>query len=116
MDKYKLALLGEAGAVGLARGLRIVYGDVFQESEENEMKHLQYFRRFRRSYLERPIETALTLVAVISRLGGRGFSMFLLRKAEEGAINFYLTRFGDSDEVKWILEDERRHLRLANTF
>ncbi|MEM0092693.1 MAG: hypothetical protein QXS44_05890 [Saccharolobus sp.] len=54
MDKYTLALLGEAAAAGLDRGFSIRYS-IFKEYYNNEKQHWEYFRKYKKSILEKPI-------------------------------------------------------------
>ncbi|QXJ34428.1 ferritin family protein [Saccharolobus shibatae] len=113
MDKYKLALLGEAGAAGLDRGFSIRY-KVFRESYLNEMSHWKYFQKYSRSLLEKPVYYAFSILGFIISL----FGIMTVKKVNEiverNAIDFYKNNFDESnEEVRKILEDEEKHLTMS---
>ncbi|WP_256201951.1 hypothetical protein [Sulfuracidifex metallicus] len=71
MDKYLLALLGEAGASGLAKGFSIRY-KAFQEAYLEEKEHWKYFKEFRTSFLEIPVFISLFMLGLLfSFVGGK---------------------------------------------
>ena len=115
MDKYFLALLGEAGAAGLDRGFSIRY-KVFWDSYLNEKRHWIYFRKYRRSILEKPIYYIFMIIGVIISLLGIGIVKRVNEIVEKNAIDFYVRYFDAKDEdIRRILDDERRHLLISKT-
>lgn len=115
MDKYFLALLGEAGAAGLDRGFSIRY-KVFWDSYLNEKQHWIYFRKYRRSILEKPIYYIFMIIGVVISLLGIGIVKRVNETVEKNAIDFYVKYFDTKDEdIRRILDDERRHLLMSKT-
>ncbi|BBG22747.1 hypothetical protein [Sulfuracidifex tepidarius] len=113
MDKYFLALLGEAGATGLAKGFSFRY-KVFLHAYEEEKSHWNYFKNFRRSVLESPVFYTFLIIGILSSILGQSAVKFINRKAEEGAIDFYKKNFeSNSVEIMQILEQEFGHLSLS---
>lgn len=110
MDKYLLALLGEAGATGLAKGIYNVRKEErFKHAYENEMYHWEYFKKYRRSMLEKPVFYLLYVVGVIAALLGYKAIRYVVNKAESGALDFYLKNFEPTGEIGKIIEDEKHH-------
>ncbi|AOL16922.1 hypothetical protein BFU36_09620 [Sulfolobus sp. A20] len=114
MDKYLLALLGEAGATGLAKGYSIRYS-FFKEAYENEKRHWEYFKRYRRSLLEGPIYVIFLVLGVLTSLLGMSAVKKMNEIVEKGAIDFYVKNFDvEKDvEIKEILRDEMKHLEYS---
>lgn len=113
MDKHLLALLGEAGATGLAKGFSFRY-KVFLHAYEEEKSHWNYFRNTRRSVLEFPVFYLFLLIGILSSLMGERAVKYLNKKAEEGAIDFYKKNFEpNSPEIMEILKQEFGHLSLS---
>lgn len=110
MDKYLLALLGEAGATGLAKGIYTVKkSGNFLYAYENELSHWNYFKKFRRSMLEKPVYYALYILGIIVGLLGNKAIKSVVNKVEEQALNFYYENFEIKDEIAKIVEDEKHH-------
>ncbi|WP_240900133.1 hypothetical protein [Sulfuracidifex metallicus] len=112
MDKYLLALLGEAGASGLAKGFSIRY-KAFQEAYLEEKEHWKYFKEFRTSFLEIPVFISLFMLGLLFSFVGERAVRYVNRKAEQGAINFYKERFRNEEKIKEILNDELKHLSMS---
>ncbi|QGA53331.1 hypothetical protein GFS03_01375 [Sulfolobus sp. E5-1-F] len=113
MDKYKLALLGEAGAAGLDRGFSIRY-KIFCESYSNEVSHWKYFQKYRRSFLEKPVYYAFSVLGFIISLFGIKAVKKVNEIVERNAIEFYKNNFNQNDEdIKRILEDEEKHFVMS---
>ncbi|BCU69560.1 hypothetical protein [Stygiolobus caldivivus] len=110
MDKYLLALLGEAGASGLAKGIYSVRKEErFKRAYENEIQHWNYFRKYRRNILEKPVYYLLYLVGVITALLGYRAIKYVVNKAESGALDFYIKNFEVKGDIEKIVEDEKHH-------
>ncbi|ADX86709.1 ferritin family protein [Saccharolobus islandicus] len=113
MDKYKLALLGEAGAAGLDRGFSIRY-KVFHESYLNEVSHWKYFQKYSRSFLEKPVYYAFSILGFVISLFGIEAVKKVNEIVERNAIDFYKSNFNESNEdIKRILEDEEKHFSMS---
>ncbi|AAK42331.1 hypothetical protein SULI_14780 [Saccharolobus solfataricus] len=113
MDKYKLALLGEAGAAGLDRGFSIRY-KIFRESYSNEMYHWKYFQKYRRSFLEKPVYYVFSILGFIISLFGIEAVKKVNEIVERNAIDFYKNNFNEDDEdIMRILEDEKKHFAMS---
>lgn len=114
MDRYYLALLGEAGAAGLARAFYIRFKkDELKRAYEQELDHWRYFKQFRRSILELPVYYALFSLGLFVSLFGFSVTRKVIRKVEEGAIRFYLENFDLQDKViEKIVEDEKHHMEI----
>jgi len=110
MDKYLLALLGEAGATGLAKGIYIVRkNEKFFVAYKNELEHLNYFRKYRRSFLEKPVYVLLLIFGVLVGLLGAKVIKLVVNYVETRAIEFYRKNFEDNEDIKKIIEDEMHH-------
>ncbi|BFH72874.1 hypothetical protein SJAV_08180 [Sulfurisphaera javensis] len=110
MDKYLLALLGEAGATGLAKGIYMIKKEGrFFYAYENELTHWNYFKRFRKSRLEKPVYYLLLFLGIIVGLLGNKAIKLVVNKVEEQALNFYLRNFEVKGEIEKIVEDEKHH-------
>jgi demethoxyubiquinone hydroxylase (CLK1/Coq7/Cat5 family) len=110
MDKYWLALVGEAGATGLAKGIYLVRREEkFRRAYENELSHWLYFRKFRRSLLEKPVYLGLLVFGVIVALLGKWAVKRVVNWVEKNAIDFYEKNFVIEGEIKKIYEDEKEH-------
>jgi len=101
MDKHFLALLGEAGATGLAKGIYITY--------ENELSHWEYFRKFKRSLLEKPVYYTLVVVGILIGVMGMAVIRRVVNKVESQALDFYYKNFEINGEIAKIVEDEKHH-------
>ncbi len=113
MDKYLLALLGEAGATGLARAFYLRFKDEkFRKAYLQELSHWEFFKRYRRSFLERPVYFALLAFGLLVSLFGMSATRRVVKRVETGAINFYLENFPNDPAVERILEDEREHMEI----
>ncbi len=113
MDKYFLALLGEAGAAGLAKGFYVRFKtEKLRKAYLQELSHWSHFRKFRRSTLELPVYYLLFAFGLAVSLFGFKVSRRVIRSAERGAINFYVENFSGDPEVTKILEDEREHMEI----
>ena len=111
MDKYTLALLGEAAAAGLDRGFSIRYS-VFKEYYNNEKQHWEYFRKYKKSILEKPIHYIFMIIGFIISLFGIEVIRRINKIVERNAIEFYIKNFDltKENDIKWILSDEEKHL------
>ena len=110
MDKYLLALLGEAGATGLAKGIYIVRKEErFHEAYLNELSHWEYFKQFRRSLLEKPVYLLLLILGVVVGAMGKRVIRLVVNKVEEQALDFYYKNFEIKGEISKIVEDEKKH-------
>ncbi|MEM4138140.1 MAG: hypothetical protein QW250_01115 [Sulfolobaceae archaeon] len=110
MDKYLLALLGEAGATGLARGIYLVRKENrFREAYLNELSHWEYFRKFRRSVLEKPVYILLTIAGVLIGLMGLRVIKFVVNRVEAQALDFYYKNFEIKGYILKIVQDEMEH-------
>ncbi|WP_338604075.1 hypothetical protein V6M85_05650 [Sulfolobus tengchongensis] len=113
MDKYKLALLGEASASGLDKGFSIRY-KFFEKSYENEISHWRYFQKYRRSIFEKPLYYAFILLGIIISVFGIKAVKRVNEIVERNAINFYKENFDVNDEnIGRILRDEETHLSMS---
>lgn len=114
MDKYYLALLGEAGATGLAKAFYVRFKkDELKRAYEQELSHWKYFKQFRSSKLELPVYYSLFLFGLLVSLFGFSTVRKVIRKVEEGAIDFYLKNFDPQDlTIRKIIEDERHHMEV----
>ncbi|MFP3202459.1 MAG: hypothetical protein RXR43_09510 [Sulfolobus sp.] len=110
MDKYLLALLGEAGATGLAKGIYIVRKEErFKNAYLNELSHWNYFKKFKSSKLELPTYFLLLVLGVIIGLLGLKVIRKVVNKVEEQALKFYYENFEIKGEIAKIVEDEKHH-------
>jgi len=110
MDKYLLALLGEAGATGLAKGIYLVKKEErFLFAYQNEMNHWEYFKQFRRSLLEKPTYYLLLLFGIIVGLLGYKVIRAVVNKVETQALDFYYKNFKIEGKIAEIVEDEKHH-------
>ena len=110
MDKYLLALLGEAGATGLAKGIYIVRREErFKKAYLNELSHWNYFKKFKSSKLELPTYFSLLVVGVVVGLLGNKMVKRVVNKVEEQALKFYYENFEIKGEIAKIVEDEKHH-------
>ncbi len=113
MDKYLLALLGEAGASGLAKAYYVRYkNDHFKEAFENEVSHWNYFRKYRRSILEKPTYFTLFAFGILTTLLGYRVVKKVVRLVEKNAIEFYENNFVIDENIKKILEEEKKHMNV----
>ncbi|QKR00782.1 hypothetical protein GWK48_10625 [Metallosphaera tengchongensis] len=113
MDRYYLALLGEAGAAGIAKAFYVRFKlQSLETAYKQELTHWRYFRGFRRSRLEMPVYYTLFAAGILISLLGLNVTKRVIRRLETGAINFYLQNFRDDKSVEWILEDERHHMQV----
>ncbi|MFP3163641.1 MAG: hypothetical protein RXQ75_07425 [Acidianus hospitalis] len=113
MDKYILALLGEAGASGLAKAYYIRYKTThFKEAFEDEQSHWNYFRKYRRSILEKPTYYTLFIFGILTSLLGYNAVKRVIRLVETNAIRFYEKNFVIEGELKKILEEEKKHMNV----
>ncbi|AWR98745.1 hypothetical protein [Metallosphaera hakonensis] len=111
MDSDKLALLGEAGATGLARGIYIVIREEkFRHALEDELAHWRYFQKRSKSILERPVYFALLLFGIAVALFGRGVTRRVVNYLEAKAIEFYLSHYDLNGDIKMIVEQEKDHI------
>ncbi|MBB5254713.1 hypothetical protein [Sulfurisphaera ohwakuensis] len=110
MDKYFLALLGEAGATGLAKGIYIIRKEErFRIAYENELSHWEYFKKFKRSLLEKPVYYTLFVVGILVGIMGMAAIRRVVNKVESQALDFYYKNFDISGEIAKIVEDEKHH-------
>ncbi|QIW25232.1 hypothetical protein EWF20_14480 [Sulfolobus sp. S-194] len=110
MDKYLFALLGESGATGLAKGIYLIRKeDRFHIAYENELSHWEYFKRFRRSLLEKPVYYTLFLVGILVGIMGMPIIRKVVNKIESQALDFYYKNFEINGEMAKIVEDEKHH-------
>ncbi|AAY81236.1 hypothetical protein [Sulfolobus acidocaldarius] len=113
MDKYYLALLGEAGATGLAKAFYMRFKlKELEKAYHQELSHWTYFKKFRSSKLEKPIYYALIVFGLLVSIFGLKVTKAVIRRLEAGAINFYLERFSGDKDVEWIIENEREHMEI----
>ncbi|BDC18448.1 hypothetical protein [Acidianus sp. HS-5] len=113
MDKYLLALLGEAGASGLAKAYYVRYKNShFREAFENEVSHWNYFRNYKRSILEKPTYYALFVFGILTSLLGFNVVKKVVRFVENNAIKFYERNFAIDEDIKKILEEEKKHMNV----
>ncbi|MBW9140950.1 MAG: hypothetical protein K1T65_04510 [Candidatus Aramenus sp.] len=113
MDKYLLALLGEAGATGLAKAFYLRFKEErLRKAYLQEMSHWEFFRKYKRSPLEMPVYIALLAFGLVVSLFGMGVTRKVIRKVETGAIDFYVKNFPNDPKVKKILEEEREHMEI----
>ncbi|ARM76740.1 hypothetical protein [Acidianus manzaensis] len=114
MDKYYFALLGEAGASGLAKAFYLRFKkESLKEAYEQEVSHWNYFRKFRRSHLELPVYYSLFLFGIFVSLFGFSFTKRVIKRVERGAINFYEKNFDLTDKrISEILAQEREHMKI----
>lgn len=114
MDKYYLALLGEAGAAGLAKAFYLRFKrDNLKKAYEQELSHWKYFKGFKKSRLELPVYYSLFIFGILVSLFGFSAARKLIKTAESGAINFYLENFDPNDKIiQKILEDEKHHMEV----
>lgn len=110
MDKYLLALLGEAGATGLAKGIYVIRKEErFYTAYKNELSHWEYFKKFRRSLLEKPVYYALFFVGILVGIMGMSVIRKVVNKVESQALEFYYKNFEINGEIAKIVEDEKHH-------
>lgn len=110
MDKYWLALVGEAGATGLAKGIYLVRKEEkFRRAYINELSHWEYFRKFRRSKLEKPTYFSLLSLGVLVALLGMWAVKRVVNWVERNAVEFYERNFELEGEIRKIYEDEKEH-------
>ncbi|BCU67780.1 hypothetical protein HS7_12170 [Sulfolobales archaeon HS-7] len=113
MDKYYFALLGEAGAAGIAKAFYVRFKKVeLRKAYEQETTHWEYFRKFRRSSLEYPVYYVLFITGILISLLGFGVTKRAIRRLEKAAINFYVRNFPGDKDIEAILEQEREHMRI----
>ncbi|AWR97942.1 hypothetical protein DFR86_10620 [Acidianus sulfidivorans JP7] len=114
MDKYYFALLGEAGAAGLAKAFYLRFKkSELKDAYEEEVSHWNYFRRFKRSRLEPLVYYALFFFGILVSIFGFNFTRLVIRRVEKAAINFYLKNFDPEDsKISSILEEEKKHMMI----
>jgi hypothetical protein len=114
MDKFTIALLGEAGATGFAKGICKVFKDEeFHRSYENELNHWKYFKKYKRSRIDYVIYIILYIFGILVSIFGKSAVGFVLERIERTAIEFYIKNFPMNEEIAKIIEDEETHLMLA---
>lgn len=111
LDKYYIALIGEASAAGLDKGFSFRYKD-FKEAYEDECKHWKFFQSFKRSVLEKPFYYSYLVIGVIISLFGLKAVKYVNKIVEERAIDFYIKNFPD---LEWIIKEEKRHYNMSLT-
>ncbi|MEL9970285.1 MAG: hypothetical protein QXR57_04515 [Metallosphaera sp.] len=110
LDKNLVALLGEAGATGLAKGIYVVKkSDKFRKALEEETSHWNFFRAKRRSWLEYPTYFLLLFLGVIVGLLGDRVIRKVINYVETKAIEFYVQNFPLTGEIMTIVEQEKHH-------
>ncbi|NON63355.1 hypothetical protein [Acidianus sp. RZ1] len=110
MDKYYLALLGEAGAAGLARGIYLVRkNERFFRAYKNELSHWEYFKQFKKSYLEKPTYYGLLILGLVVGLMEMRIIKKVVNKVESQALDFYYKNFEIKGRIAEIVEDEKHH-------
>ncbi|AWR93577.1 hypothetical protein [Acidianus brierleyi] len=113
MDKYYFALLGEAGAAGIAKAFYVRFkSEKLKESYIQEESHWKYFKKYRRSILEMPTYYTLFLVGIIISLFGFKITRKVIIRLETAAINFYIKNFSIQGDIEKILEDEKHHMEI----
>ncbi|BBL46816.1 hypothetical protein [Metallosphaera sedula] len=110
VDKDFLALLGEAGATGLAKGIYLVRKEErFRHAYEDELSHWRYFASKKRSWLELPVYYLLLVLGIFIGALGLGVTKRVVNYLERGAINFYVKNYPNDDIIKEIVKQEKRH-------
>ncbi|BCS92966.1 hypothetical protein [Metallosphaera javensis (ex Sakai et al. 2022)] len=110
VDRDLLALLGEAGATGLAKGIYEVRREErFRHAYEDELSHWKFFRSRKRSRLELPVYYALLLFGILIGTLGMSVTRRVINYLERGAIDFYVKNYPNDERIMEIVEEERKH-------
>ncbi len=113
MDKYYFALLGEAGATGVAKAFYLRFkSEKFRNAYLDELTHWEYFKKYRSSILEKPTYYTLLLVGILISIFGFRITRIAVRRLESAAINFYIKNFSGDKDIEKILEDEKHHMEI----